>query len=113
MSLYILGTVISTSTLQGAYLIIAARVLGLDCGPMSGFGNAKVDEEFFGAGVDREGMCEEYVPGSIKSNFLCNIGYGDPASRARRAPRLDFTEVCRMLQVMCNYVSIPRQSRRL
>ena len=85
------------STLQGAYLIIAARALGLDCGPMSGFDNAKVDEEFFGSGFDREGMYEEYVPGTIKSNFLCNIGYGDPASVRPRAPRLDFSEVCRVL----------------
>ena len=85
------------STLQGAYLIIAARALGLDCGPMSGFDNAKVDEEFFGAGVEREGMCEEYVPGTIKSNFLCNIGYGDPASVRPRAPRLEFAEVCHLL----------------
>jgi len=85
------------STLQGAYLIIAARALGLDCGPMSGFDNAKVDEEFFGAGVEREGMCEEYVPGTIKSNFLCNIGYGDSSSVRPRAPRLDFAEVCHLL----------------
>ena len=85
------------STLQGAYLIIAARALGLDCGPMSGFDNAKVDEEFFGAGVEREGMCEEYVSGTIKSNFVCNIGYGDPASVRPRAPRLDFAEVCHLL----------------
>jgi len=85
------------STLQGAYLIIAARALGLDCGPMSGFDNAKVDEEFFGAGVEREEMCEEYVPGTIKSNFLCNIGYGDPASVRPRAPRLEFGEVCHVL----------------
>lgn len=68
------------SMLQGAYLIIAARALGLDCGPMSGFDNAKVDEEFFGAGVEREGMCEEYIPGTVKSNFPCNIGNGDPTS---------------------------------
>jgi 3-hydroxypropanoate dehydrogenase len=74
------------STLQGAYLIIAARALGFDCGPMSGFDNAKIDEEFFGAGVEREGMCEEYVPGTIKSNFLCNIGYGDP-HRCAPVPR--------------------------
>ena len=85
------------STLQGAYLIIAARALGLDCGPMSGFDNAKVDEEFFGAGVEREEMCEEYVPGTIKSNFLCNIGYGDSSSVRPRAPRLDFAEVCHLL----------------
>jgi len=64
---------------------------------MSGFDNAKVDDEFFGAGVERDKMCEEYVPGTIKSNFLCNIGYGDPASVRPRAPRLDFSEVCRVL----------------
>ena len=85
------------STLQGAYLIIATRALGLDCGPMSGFDNAKADEEFVGAGVEHEGMCEEYVPGAIKSNFLCNIGYGDRASVRPRAPRLEFAEVCHLL----------------
>jgi 3-hydroxypropanoate dehydrogenase len=85
------------SILQGAYLIIAARALGLDCGPMSGFDNAKVDEEFFGAGVEREGMSDEYVPGRIKSNFLCNIGYGDPGSVRPRLPRLEFAEACRVL----------------
>jgi 3-hydroxypropanoate dehydrogenase len=85
------------STLQGAYLIIAARALGLDCGPMSGFENAKVDEEFFGAGLERREMFDEYAPGRIKSNFLCNIGYGDPASIFPRSPRLDFTEACGLL----------------
>jgi 3-hydroxypropanoate dehydrogenase len=79
------------STLQGAYLIVAARILGLDCGPMSGFENAKVDEEFFGAGVEREGMCEEFVPGTIKSNFLCNIVGAPPCAALR------FRGVCRML----------------
>ena len=64
---------------------------------MSRFDNAKVDEEFFGAGVEREGMSEECVPGTIKSNFLCNIGYGDPASVRLRAPRLGFDEVCHEL----------------
>jgi 3-hydroxypropanoate dehydrogenase len=83
--------------LQGAYFIIAARAIGLDCGPMSGFDNAKVDEEFFGAGSERDGICEEYVPGCVKSNFLCNIGYGDPASLHARAARLDFAEVCQVL----------------
>ena len=86
-----------SSTLQGAYLIIAARALGLDCGPMSGFDNAKVDEEFFAAGVEHNGMFDEYVPEKIKSNFLCNIGYGDPASIFPRGPRLDFTEACALL----------------
>jgi 3-hydroxypropanoate dehydrogenase len=85
------------STLQGAYLIVAARALGLDCGPMSGFDNAKVDVEFFGAGVERHGILDESVPGRIKSNFLCNIGYGDPASIFPRSSRLDFTEACDLL----------------
>lgn len=84
-------------TLQGAYLMIAARALGLDCGPISGFDNAKVDEEFFAAGVDSEEMAEEYIPGTIKSNFICNIGYGDPASVRPRMPRLEFAEVCHVL----------------
>jgi 3-hydroxypropanoate dehydrogenase len=68
-------------TLQGAYLIIAARALGLDCGPMSGFDNAKVDQLFF-AGT------------AMKSNFLCNLGYGDPAGVYPRSPRLEFNEAC-------------------
>ncbi len=84
-------------TLQGAYLIIAARALGLDCGPMSGFDNAKVDEEFFGENVKKQTFSEEFVPGTIKSNFLCNIGYGNPASLRPRAPRLEFGEACHLL----------------
>lgn len=84
-------------TLQGAYFIISARALGLDCGPMSGFDNAKVDEEFFGAGLDREGACQEYTPGRLESNFLCNLGYGDPSKLFPRAPRLDFEEACKLL----------------
>ncbi len=79
-----LETARRNSSLQGAYLIIAARALGLDCGPMSGFDNAKLDEEFF--------------PGAIvKSNFLCNIGYGDPSSFSTRLPRLDFDEACTII----------------
>ncbi len=74
-------TAFRNSTLQGAYLMIAARALGLDCGPMSGFDNAKVDELFF-AGT------------AVKSNFLCNIGYGDPEGLFARSPRFDFEEVC-------------------
>jgi len=70
-------------TLQGAYLILAARSLGLDAGPMSGFNNAKVDEAFF-AGT------------AIKSNFLVNLGYGDPAGLFPRSPRLSFDEVARI-----------------
>ena len=57
---------------------------------MSGFDTANADEGFFGAGVEHEGMCEEYVPGTVKSNFLCNIGYSDPASVRPHALRLDF-----------------------
>ena len=72
------------SSLQGAYLIIAARALGLDCGPMSGFNNAKLDEEFFAGS-------------QVKSNFLCNIGYGDPSSFTTRLPRLEFDEACTIL----------------
>ena len=71
-------------SLQGAYFIIAARALGLDCGPMSGFDRRKVDEAFF-AGT------------TWRSNFLCNLGHGDPASLKPRAARLDFDEACRLL----------------
>ena len=73
------ATAMRNGTLQGAYLIIAARALGLDCGPMSGFDNAGVDRAFF-AGT------------RIQSNFLCSIGYGDPASVFPRNPRLSFEE---------------------
>ena len=86
------------SSLQGAYLIIAARALGLDCGPMSGFDNAKVDEEFFGGGKEREGCEQEFFPaGHVKSNFLCNLGYGDPSALQPRGPRLEFGEACSIL----------------
>lgn len=70
-------------SLQGAYLILAARALGLDTGPMSGFDNAKVDAAFF-AGTQ------------IKSNFLVNLGKGDPAAIFPRSPRLPFAEACRI-----------------
>ena len=70
-------------TLQGAYLIIAARALGLDCGPMGGFDAAKVDAAFF-------------PDGKVKSNFLCNLGHGDAARLHPRNPRLDFDEACRI-----------------
>ena len=70
-------------SLQGAYLILAARSLGLDTGPMSGFDNAKLDAAFF-AGT------------SIRSNFLVNLGKGDPASLFPRSPRLGFDEACRI-----------------
>ena len=86
------------SSLQGAYLIIAARTLGLDCGPMSGFDNAKLDEEFFGAGKECEGCEQEFFPaGHVKSNFLCNLGYGDPSTLHPRGPRLDFNEAVTLL----------------
>lgn len=75
-------TGLRNSSLQGAYLILAARALGLDCGPMSGFDNAGVDREFF-------------ATGRIKSNFICSLGYGDPASLFPRNPRLSFDEAGR------------------
>src|SRR6201999_1488148 len=79
------------SSLQGAYMMIAARALGLDCGPMSGFDNARLDEEFFGAGKEWEGYEQEYFPlEHVKSNFLCNLGYGDPSKLFPRNPRLEF-----------------------
>lgn len=71
-------------SLQGAYLILAARLLGLDAGPMSGFDSAGVDEAFF-AGT------------TIKSNFLCNLGYGEPAALKGRLPRLGFDEVAKVV----------------
>jgi 3-hydroxypropanoate dehydrogenase len=61
-------------------MILAARALGLDCGPMSGFDNAKLDEEFFAAGKCESCEQEFFPEGHVKSNFLCNIGYGDPAT---------------------------------
>ena len=75
---------IRNGSLQGAYLIMAARALGLDCGPMSGFDNAGVDKEFF-AGTD------------IRSNFLCNLGYGDRTTLKPRAPRFTFEAVASIL----------------
>jgi len=86
------------SSLQGAYLMIAARALGLDCGPMSGFDNAKLDEEFFGAGKECEGCEQEFFPsGHVRSNFLCNLGYGDSSRLFPRGPRLNFDEACSLL----------------
>jgi 3-hydroxypropanoate dehydrogenase len=85
-------------TLQGGYFILAARSLGLDCGPMSGFDNAKVDEEFFPVPADLEASTEDVMPmGRIRSNFLCNLGYGDPAGLYPRSPRLAFEEACELL----------------
>jgi nitroreductase len=78
------STAFRNGTLQGAYFIIAARAVGLDCGPMSGFDNAKVDAAFF-AGT------------KWKSNFLCNLGHGDPSKLHPRSPRLEFAEACQVL----------------
>lgn len=74
-------TAFRNSTLQGAYLMLAARALGLDCGPMSGFDNQKLDALFF---KDTD----------WKSNFICNLGYGDHSKLFPRLPRLDFDEAC-------------------
>ena len=71
-------------TLQGAYFILAARAIGLDAGPMSGFDNARVDKSFF-AGT------------KLKSNFLCALGYADESKIFRRLPRLDFDEVAQLV----------------
>jgi len=85
------------SSLQGAYFMMAARALGLDCGPLSGFDQAKVDHEFFPA-ENRPDFEYEYFPDShIKTNFLCNLGYGDSAKLFPRSPRLDFDEACKLL----------------
>jgi 3-hydroxypropanoate dehydrogenase len=72
------------SSLQGAYFMLAARSLGLDCGPMSGFNNALVDATFF-AGT------------TVKSNFLCNLGHGDASKLYPRSPRLSFDEACKVV----------------
>jgi len=93
------STAIRNGTLQGAYFILAARSLGLDCGPMSGFDNAKVDQEFF-APEEREiasANGEFIAAGAVKSNFLCNLGYGDTAKLYPRGPRLEFSEACQLL----------------
>jgi 3-hydroxypropanoate dehydrogenase len=90
-------TAMRNSSLQGAYLMLAARALGLDCGPMSGFDNAKVDEEFFSAGKCEDCGQEFFPEGHVKSNFLCNLGYGDRSKLFPRSPRLEFGEACTML----------------
>jgi 3-hydroxypropanoate dehydrogenase len=71
------------SSMQGAYFIVAARALGLDAGPIGGFDSAKVDAEFF-------------PDGTVRSNFLVNLGYGDPGGLYPRNPRLDFDDACRI-----------------
>lgn len=78
------STAFRNGTLQGAYLMLAARALGLDCGPMSGFDAQKVNDEFF-------------PNGDVKVNFLCNLGYGDPDKVFERLPRLSSEEACSFL----------------
>ena len=78
------STAFRNGTLQGGYLILAARLLGLDCGPMSGFDAARLDAEFF-------------PDGRYKANFLVNLGYGDASANYPRGPRLDFDTVAQIL----------------
>lgn len=78
------ATAFRNSSLEGGYFIMAARAIGLDCGPMSGFDNAKVDAAFF-AGT------------AVKSNFVCSLGYGDVAKLRPRGPRLAFDEACKIV----------------
>jgi len=80
----IFSTAFRNGSLQGGYFIVAARSLGLDCGPMSGFDQTMVDAEFFPGG-------------KVKSNFLCNLGYGDPSKLRERSPRLTFEQACDVL----------------
>jgi 3-hydroxypropanoate dehydrogenase len=81
---HVATTALRNGSLQGGYFIMAARALGLDTGPMSGFDNAGVDKEFF-AGT------------TVKSNFLCSVGYGDPAGVRPRGPRFDFDEMAQIV----------------
>ena len=81
---YAHDTAYRNSTLQGAYLMIAARAMGLDVGAMSGFSNATVDEEFF-------------AENGWKSNFLCNIGYADETALFQKLPRFAFDEICEIM----------------
>lgn len=77
------ATAFRNSSLQGAYLMLAARALGLGCGPMSGFDAARLDAEFW-AGT------------TVKTNFVCSLGHGDPAQLRPRSPRLAFEEACQL-----------------
>jgi 3-hydroxypropanoate dehydrogenase len=77
-------TAFRNSSLQGGYFILAARALGLGCGPMSGFNAAKMDQAFWGGTT-------------VKTNFVCALGHGDPVKVLRRNPRLSFEEACRLL----------------
>ena len=78
------ATAFRNSTLQAAYFMLAARALGLDCGPMSGFDAARMDGEFF-------------PDGRTRTNFICALGYGDPSKVFARSPRFDFDDVCRIV----------------
>lgn len=80
----IASTAMRNSSLQGGYLIMAARALGLGCGPMSGMDTAKVDAAFF-AGT------------TVKTNFICTLGHGDPAKVMARSPRLAFEQACQLV----------------
>ena len=80
-------TAFRNSSLQGAYFILAARSVGLDAGPMSGFDNAQVDDAFFSEGPYK----------NWRSNFICNLGYGDASSLPPRDPRPDFTDACAVI----------------
>ncbi len=77
------STAFRNSSLQGGYFIIAARALGLDCGPMSGFDADKVDAAFWSGS-------------KVKTNFVCNIGFGDPSKLFERSPRFEFDQACRI-----------------
>lgn len=81
---FIANSAFRNGSLQGGYFILAARSLGLDCGPMSGFDNAGVDASFF-------------ANTQIKSNFLCNLGYGDPKGLFPRSPRFEFEKIAKIL----------------
>ncbi len=93
------STAMRNGSLQGAYFMLAARSLGLDCGPMSGFDNAKVDKEFFpDLSLSKTPAKTEFIAtGPVKSNFLCNLGYGDDTKLFPRGPRLTFGETCKLL----------------
>lgn len=78
------STAFRNSSLQGGYFIMAARALGLDCGPMSGFDAPRVDAEF-------------WLGTAVKTNFICNLGYGDPSKLFPRSPRLAFEQACRIV----------------
>ncbi len=78
-------TAFRNSSLQGAYFMLAARAVGLDCGPMSGFNKSGVKAAFF-----------EDQP-SVEPNFICNVGYGDPSKLFPRSPRFDFDDICKIV----------------